>query len=246
MMKVLIADDEPLARERLARLLEKLPNCQLLAQQAANGHQALELCAALKPDILLLDIRMPGLDGLQVAAELVNRDDAPAIIFCTAHDEFALDAFQVNAIGYLVKPVRLEPLAQALRQATRLGQGQLAAISENMAGENIRSHISAKTHKGLELIAIQDIYYFMADLKYVTVCHTGGETLIDEPLKALEHEFGHCFIRTHRSTLVNIHAIERLQRTENGAYELVLKQVRQALPVSRRHLATVRALMEKI
>lgn len=245
-MKILIADDEPLARERLARLTEKLPNCQLLAQQASNGQQTLELCEALKPDILLLDIRMPILDGLQVAAKLSKQADAPAIIFCTAHDEFALEAFQVNAIGYLVKPIRLEPLAQALRQAARLSQGQIAAISDDIEGDNIRSHISAKTHKGIELIALPDIYYFFADQKYVTVHHRTGETLIDESLKSLEHEFGHCFARIHRSTLVNINYIERLLRTDDGHYELHLKNIEQPLSVSRRHVSAVRALMEKL
>lgn len=245
-MEILIADDEPLARQRLARLIEKLPNCRLLEQQASNGQQALELCAELKPDILLLDIRMPCLDGLQVAAKLSKQAEAPAIIFCTAHDEFALEAFQVNAIGYLVKPIRLEPLAQALRQATRLSQGQVAAISDDVEGDDIRSHISAKTHKGIELIALQDIYFFQADQKYVTVHHHTGETLIDESLKALEHEFGHCFTRIHRSTLVNINYIERLQRNDDGHYELYLKHSEQPLSVSRRHVSPVKALMDKL
>ena len=245
-MKILIADDEPLARERLARLIEALPHCYLLPEQASNGKQALELCASLKPDVLLLDIRMPGMDGLEVAARLAKQQDSPAVIFCTAHDEFALDAFQVNAIGYLVKPVRIEPLAQALRQATRLNQHQLSALQPDSSGHPARSHISSKTHKGLELIALHDIYYFMADQKYVSVYHSDGETLIDEPLKALEQEFGHSFARIHRSILVNIRQIESLQRNDGGSYQLKLRPLDNLLPVSRRHVSKVRALMETL
>ncbi len=244
-MKVLIADDEPLARERLGRLIEALPNCYLLPEQASNGQQTLELCEKLKPDVLLLDIRMPGLDGLEVAARLAKRPQAPAVIFCSAHDEHALEAFQVNAIGYLVKPVHIEPLAQALRQATRLTQSQMSALVSG-SQENARSHISCKTHKGLELIALHDIYYFMADQKYVSVYHTEGETLIDEPLKSLEQEFNHSFARIHRSILVNIHQIESLQRTDSGAYQLKLRPLDNPLPVSRRHVSQVRALMETL
>lgn len=242
-MKILIADDEPLARERLAKLITALPNCYLLPEQASNGTQALELCASLKPDVLLLDIQMPGLNGLEVAAKLAKQPEAPAIIFCTAHDEHALDAFAVNAIGYLVKPVRIEPLAQALRQATRLSQHQIAAIAPGDNAQPTRSHISSKTHKGLELIAIQDVYYFMADQKYVTVYHSQGETLIDEPLKALEEEFSHLFARIHRAILVNTRQIESLQRNDNGSYQLKLRPLDTRLPVSRRHVSQVRSLM---
>ena len=242
-MKILIADDEPLARERLAKLIEALPNCYLLPEQASNGVQALELCASLKPDVLLLDIQMPGLDGLEVAAKLAKQAEAPAIIFCTAHDEHALDAFAVNAIGYLVKPVRIEPLAQALRQATRLNQHQLAAIVPTNSDQPTRSHISCKTHKGLELIAIQDVYYFMADQKYVSVYHSEGETLIDEPLKNLEEEFSHQFARIHRAILVNTRHIESLQRNDKGSYQLKLRPLDTPLPVSRRNVSQVRQLM---
>lgn len=244
-MKILIADDEPLARERLARLLEALPNYQLLAEQASNGQQALDLCRQLQPDILLLDIRMPVIDGLQVAQRLSTLEQAPAVIFCTAHDEFALDAFQVNAIGYLVKPIRAEALTQALKQASRLNHNQIASLTQS-SPTGARSHISAKTHKGIELIALQDVYYFMADQKYVTIYHSQGETLIGESLKLLEEEFDSQFCRIHRSTLVNKRYIERLLRTDDGRYELHIKNIEQPLAVSRRHLASVRNLMQSI
>mgnify|MGYP002735208309 CR=1 FL=1 len=245
-MKILIADDEPLARERLARLAAQLSGCKLLDEQAGNGIQALELCDRLQPDILLLDIQMPGMDGLEVAAALNQRARAPAIIFCTAHDEFALSAFEVNAVGYLVKPVRLEPLQQAIARAERLNPMQLAALRGGGEQPPARSHISAKTHKGIECIALEDILFFQAEHKYVTVYHSDGETLIDEPLKALESEFDSQLMRIHRSTLINRAAIERLERTTGGQYQLHLKGHDEPLPVSRRHVSSVRELMLRL
>lgn len=239
-MKVLIADDEPRARDRLSRLVTELRDYQLLEEQAANGQQTLELCARLQPDILLLDIQMPLLDGLEVAAALNQQPAPPAIIFCTAHDEFALPAFAVNALGYLVKPVRKEALQQALERASRM-QGKTAGheAEDQPAG---RTHISARTHKGIECIALEDILYFQAEDKYVIIHHLNGETLIDESLKALEGEFPELLLRIHRSTLVNQAYIERLERT-NGQQVLYLKNRPDPLAVSRRHVSRVRELM---
>ena len=177
-MKILIADDEPLARERLTRLVKNITYCSVLQTCAENGHEALELVERLKPDVLLLDIGMPGLDGLQVAAQLCEYSDAPAVIFCTAHDEFALQAFDVSAIGYLVKPIRAEQLAAALDKAQRLNRVQLAALSRAPHAINApRSHLSARTHRGIELIPLDHVIHFLADNKYVTVRHLHGETL---------------------------------------------------------------------
>ncbi len=243
-MKVLIADDEPLARDRLARLVNQLPDCQLLDEQAANGQQALELCQRLQPDILLLDIQMPVLDGLEVAATLDQQANPPAIIFCTAHDEFALPAFAVNALGYLVKPVRMEALQQAVERVARLQRHTpIQGKAERPAG---RTHISAKTHKGIECIALADIFYFQAEHKYVTIHHRNGETLIDDSLKALEAEFPDLLIRIHRSTLVNQTFIERLERSESGQQQLFLQHLAEPLNVSRRHVSKVRELMQRL
>ncbi len=245
-MKILIADDEPLARERLARLLAQLPGCRILQPYACNGQQALELVHELEPDILLLDIYMPALNGLQVAKKLSTLPNPPAIIFCTAHDEYALEAFQVNAIGYLVKPVRLEQLAQALRQAQRLTSNQLEAINFEQQHDGKRSHINIRTHRGLELVPVDSIDYFMADQKYITIFHSQGQTLFDESLKNLEQEFSPQFIRIHRSLLVNINKIERLQRIEPTKHQLWLRGHSQPLPVSRRHLAGLRSAMAQL
>lgn len=248
-MNVLIVDDEPLARERLARLVGQLDGYTALEPTATNGEEALALVENLKPDIVLLDIRMPGLDGLQVAARLCERESPPAVIFVTAHDEYALDAFQVSAVGYLVKPVRQEDLAAALSKAQLPNRMQLAALTKPPAsgGPGPRSHISARTRKGIELIPLDDVVYFIADHKYVTLRHSGGEVLLDEPLKALEDEFGERFVRIHRNALVSRERIERLQRTPLGHFQLFLKGMNgDALTVSRRHVAGVRRLMHSI
>jgi two-component system response regulator AlgR len=248
-MNVLIVDDEPLARERLIRLLSEIEGCRVLQPCASNGEEALTLIDSLKPDVVLLDIRMPGLDGLQVAARLCERDAPPAVIFCTAHDEFALEAFQVSAVGYLVKPVRVEALAAALKQAERPNRVQLAALTRppQRPGQGPRSHISARTRKGIELIPLEQVIYFVADHKYVTLRHEGGEVLLDEPLKALEDEFAARFVRIHRNALVALERIERLQRTPLGHFQLYLRGLGdEALTVSRRHVAGVRKLMQSL
>ena len=247
-MNVLIVDDEPLARERLARLVGELDGYRVLEPSASNGEEALRLIETLKPDVVLLDIRMPGLDGLQVAAKLCEKDAPPAVIFCTAHDEFALEAFQVSAIGYLVKPVRQESLAEALRKAERPNRVQLAALTrpQAVAGQ-ARTHISARTRKGIELIPLDQVLYFIADHKYVTLRHEGGEVLLDEPLKSLEDEFGERFVRIHRNSLVARERIERLQRTPLGHFQLFIKGLgSESLTVSRRHVAGVRKLMQEL
>ncbi|MDX5371288.1 MAG: LytTR family DNA-binding domain-containing protein [Pseudomonadaceae bacterium] len=249
-MNVLIVDDEPLARERLIRMVGELEGYRVLEPSASNGEEALALIDSLRPDVVLLDIRMPGLDGLQVAARLCEREAPPAVIFCTAHDEFALEAFDVSAVGYLVKPVRAEALAAALKKAERPNRVQLAALTRPAAGGNgagPRSHISARTRKGIELIPLEQVIFFIADHKYVTLRHEGGEVLLDEPLKALEDEFGERFVRIHRNALVARERIERLQRTPLGHFQLYLKGLGgDALTVSRRHVAGVRKLMHSL
>jgi two-component system response regulator AlgR len=248
-MNVLIVDDEPQARERLSRLVGDLEGYSVMEPGAGSGDEALTMIDSLRPDVVLLDIRMPGLDGLQVAARLCERDAPPAVVFCTGDDEFALDALQGSAIGYLVKPVRSEQLLEALKKAERPNRVQLAVLTRPAAesGNGPRTHISARTRKGIELIPLDQVIYFIADHKYVTLRHEGGEVLLDEPLKALEDEFGDRFVRIHRNALVARERIERLQRTPLGHFQLYLKGLNgDALIVSRRHVAGVRKMMQQL
>lgn len=245
-MKVLICDDEALARERLARFLKDMDGYEIVGE-AENGRDALEQAEATAPDIVLLDLRMPVMDGMACAERLAQLPEPPAVIFCTAYDEHALAAFQVQAVGYLLKPVRREQLIEVLGRATRVNRAQLEAVRQG-EGHNHggRSHITAKTHRGIELIPIDDVRYFLADQKYVTVRHGKGEVLIDETLKDLENEFGARFIRIHRNALLALEFLDGLELVSPGQYQVRMKGIEERLVVSRRHLPELRDTMVKL
>ncbi len=235
-MRVLIVDDELPARERLKRLLEEIDACEL-AGEAANGAEAIALAVRLAPDVVLMDIRMPGMDGVEAARHLGQLDEPPAVIFITAYDEYALRAFDTSAVGYLLKPVRREKLADTLTRATRLTKPQLAAIAKAAAPRQRRTHLSVRIRGELRLIPIEDVLYFLADQKYVTVRHRGGEDLIEESLRALEEEFDPDFLRIHRNSLAAVRHIASIERSGEGQYSVRLRGIATDLPVSRR-LAT--------
>ncbi len=246
-MRVLVCDDEALARERLARFLRDLDGYEVVGE-AENGEDCLRQVSLLHPDIVLLDLRMPVMDGLVCAEALSQLPAPPAVIFCTAYDEHALAAFQVQAVGYLLKPVRKEQLVEALGRALRVNRAQLEAVktSAEDARTNGRSHITAKTHRGIELIPVDDVRYFLADQKYVTVRHGKGEVLIDETLKDLENEFGQRFIRIHRNALLALHYLDGLELVAPGQYQVRIKGIEERLVVSRRHLPELRETMQKL
>jgi two-component system response regulator AlgR len=245
-MKVLICDDEPLARERLVRFIGDLNDYEVVAE-AENGADAIEKVNEFEPDIVLLDVRMPSMDGIEAAHHLSSKEEPPAIIFCTAYDEYALEAFRVDAIGYLMKPVRAAELEGALDKASRLNKSQMQALKASSTDEDRRrSHISAKTHKGIELVPVEDIRYFRADQKYVSVRHSSGELLIDETLKNLEEEFGNSFVRIHRNSLVAVKYLDGMELDSPGHYQVKLKGVEDRLVVSRRHIAALRKVMQNL
>ena len=246
-MDILICDDEPLAVERLSRLVTQLGH-QVVAK-ASHGRQAIDLAQSLEPDVILLDIQMPEMDGLACAKLLRELDPMPAIIFCTAYDHHALDAFKSNAEGYLLKPVMQQELQQVLDHLTKLTQAQLSTIKqkENMDEIKISRHqIAAKTYRGVELVPVENIYYFLADQKYVTVRHKNGSVLIDETLKDLEHEFGDRFIRIHRNALVSVSFLDGLEVVSSGQYQVRCRDLDERLAVSRRHLPNLRERIQKL
>jgi two-component system response regulator AlgR len=234
-LNVVIADDEPLARDRLRALLEEQPGIRVVAT-AADGAQALLACAVQHPDLVLLDVSMPGMDGLETARHLAASEPRPAVIFCTAYDAHAVSAFEAEALDYLVKPVRPERLAAALERVRRL----TSARSNGDGSGRKRTHLCARLRGSLRLIPIDDIHYLQAEEKYVVVHHARGEDLIEESLKSLETEFADRFLRIHRNCLVARHELVELKRTPDGHVQAVLRHGRQPLEVSRRCVASLR------
>lgn len=241
-MKVIIVDDEPLARERLRTLLAEQADVEVVAE-ASDGGQALHACAEHDPDLVLLDIAMPGIDGLETARHLAAFDPRPAVVFCTAFDAHALSAFEAQAIDYLVKPVRGERLAAALERVRTFAAGRERATQ---TGGQSRTHLCARLRGSLRLIPIEDVHYLQADEKYVVVHHALGEDLVEESLKSLEEEFGERFVRIHRNCLVARHEIVELKRVGDGHVQAVLRHGAHPLEVSRRCASGLRDALKHL
>ena len=235
-MKILVVDDEPLARERLLRLLEKLqPDAEV--EEAGNGRQALELVATMQPELVMLDIRMPGMDGIAVATELQALQEPPAVIFCTAYDQYALQAMDNQAVAYLLKPVREEKLREVLNRASRLNRLQLAALQGD---EPARSHLVSESHRGVDTVPVEEVRCFIAEQKYVRAVYPEGSMLLTETLKELEEEFAGRFLRVHRNALVSLSHIDGLNREDGDSWSVALTGVEEQPAVSRRHLSDVK------
>jgi len=245
-MKVLIVDDEAPARDRLRQLLDDTGNHTIVGE-AGNGQEALDIASRSQLDAVLLDIRMPGMDGIETAHHLNKFETPPAVVFTTAYDEYAIDAFEANAIGYLLKPIRRERLEQALQQAARLSSDVLRDLSGKAGVVEPRKNVCARVQGELKLIPISSVGYFIADQKYVSVVHSNGQDLIDDSLKALEVEFEHQLVRVHRSALVALSFIESLKKTEDGRTQVMLRDITtdDELIVSRRHIANVKRRLKK-
>ncbi len=234
--KVLIVDDEAPARERLRSMLSELEDTEVIGE-AATGEQALQRTLELAPDVVLLDVRMPGIDGIEAARHMNVMEHPPAIIFTTAYDEYAVRAFDAHAVGYLLKPIRKEKLAAALAHANRLTRPQLEKLGNKTES---RSHIAARYREGLRLIPLDEVQFFFAEQKYTTVRHLKGEDLIEDSLKALEDEFGSGFVRVHRNALVSIRYLDRIERNAAGQYFVRLRGCEAPLQVSRRMASELR------
>lgn len=244
-MKTLVVDDEALARERLVDLLGDIANIEVVGE-AGDGREAIEAVERLRPDLVLMDIRMPRMDGLEAARHLGRFEHAPAIVFCTAYDEHALAAFDANAVDYLVKPIRADRLRAAIERAGRFSRDTAIALDRGDAGRRERSHLCARVRGNLVLVPITEIDYLLAEDKYVIVHHAGSEVLIEEPLKALETEFGDRFVRIHRNCLVALSRLTGLARTSDGRVLARLENVSAELEVSRRNLPSIRKLVRSL
>jgi two-component system response regulator AlgR len=240
-VRVLIVDDEAPARERLRRLVAEVGGGWEVIGQAANGEEALDVCRAGDVDLVLLDINMPGMGGLEAAQALARLDPPPAVVLVTAYGEYALDAFERHVADYLVKPVRRERLQEALARLQVTNRPQRAALSGSATGgPGRRRHLTAHYRGGLQVVAIEDVIYLRAEQKYVTARHLSGSLLLDESLKSLERELDDLFLRIHRNTLVARRWLVGLEKDGDGTSYARLRGCEERLAVSRRHLAEVR------
>jgi two-component system response regulator AlgR len=234
MLNILIIDDEMPARDRLRRMVEALPQYNV-AGEAGSGSEALERIRELQPDILLLDISMPGMDGMALARALQSGGVGPAVIFCTAYQDQALEAFECEALDYLVKPVRAERLNQALEKAKRF----LGEVESKEKGEYLRSTVGGK----VMLTPIHRIICLLAEDKYTTVVHENGGTVIDDSLTELEKRFPESFFRIHRNALISRQHIRGLERTTDGQALAVLSGTDRKPEVSRRNVSSLRKFL---
>ena len=247
-MKIIIVDDEPLARSRLLAMITELDAGEVIGE-ADNGADALRLVEQVEPDIVLLDIRMPGMDGIEVARHLAATLRPPAVIFTTAYDVHALAAIEANAVDYLLKPIRKPRLQAALERATTLTRAQLAGLEAvEQEGESARTrtrtHISATLHGNLQLLPLGAIRFFRAEHKYVTARHPEGQLIIEDTLSALEDEFSERFLRVHRNALVAKAHVRGIERGASGHQYVRLDGVDELVEVSRRLAPVIRRLLK--
>ena len=245
-LRVLIVDDEPPARARLRDLLEdcraEVPNA--IVGEAGNGLEGIDLLCSNPADVALVDIHMPGMSGIEFARHIQVLEAPPAVIFVTAHDQYAVEAFEVNAVDYLLKPVRGSRMAAALKKAAA-GPRVAREVLERVDPQP-RRFLSVNERGRLTLVPLTDVLYLKAELKYVTVRTSEREHLIEESLARLEEEFRTLFIRIHRNCLVarqRIRGFERLDGDEaEASWAVLLQGCKEKLPVSRRQWAQVKAL----
>ena len=240
-MKILIADDEKLARLRLSSLIAECGDSFEIVAEAKNGVEALQKWKQTQAEIVLLDIRMPEMDGLQVAQEVLRFENPPAVIFTTAYDSHALQAFEANAMDYLLKPIRKDRLLTALQKAQVFKQAQIQLLQKSLPREHRRTHLCVQVAGDLHLLNLDEVLFFHADSKYVSAKTRSKEYLLDDSLKSLEEEFTDTFLRIHRNALVSLRHIEDLRKQEDGQVIVKFHNFPETLTVSRRLVAKVKA-----
>ena len=248
-LRIAITDDEAPARNRLRSLLEDIAEMIPIdvVGEAENGQKLLELLEQRPADVVLLDIRMPEMDGLESARHLQKLDDPPHVVFTTAYDDYAISAFELHAIDYLVKPIRLRRLHDALARARSITRISLDVLNE-VAG-SARTHLSVHERGKVQLVPVADILYLRAELKYVTIRTAERELVLEESLSRLEEEFSDRFVRIHRNCLVAKDHIESFEKESQAGAEarwvVRVRGVEEALPVSRRQQPAIRQLGKK-
>ena len=243
-MRIVIVDDEPLARDRLHALLEGMPDCEVVGE-AQDGLSALQEVEQRRPDLVLLDISMPRMDGLEAANHMAAFEAPPAVIFCTAYDQHALAAFDAHAVDYLLKPIRADRLADAIDRARRYVAGTGRSPTSTMPSRQ-RTHLCARVRGNLMLVPVSSIRCLIAEDKYVVVHHDKGQVLVEDALKSLEDEFGDRFVRIHRNCLVAMEHLGGLTRSADGRVLANVPGVNVELEISRRNLPAIRSLVRAI
>lgn len=259
--RLFIVDDEAPARSRLKTLLSDIgAECPHdLVGEAGTAQAALDTIAFVAPDIVLLDVQMPGMTGIELAAHLMKAPSPPAVIFVTAYDEYALKAFDVHALDYLLKPVRAARLAEAIRRAAELrghSTTQATSISGATASLQVaRQHFSVQERGRVLLVPVADVIYLKAEQKYVTLRTRTRQYLIEESLTSIEEELTANFVRVHRNALVARDAIVGVERgaqlidndvegdKAQDVWQVILRDVDECLPISRRQWPVVKALV---
>ncbi|RJX30318.1 MAG: DNA-binding response regulator [Oxalobacter sp.] len=252
MMRIFIVDDETLARDRLRMLLQDIAEqCpHQVVGDADNPQAALDGIIDATPDLVLLDVQMPGMTGIELAAHIAKLPHPPAIVFVTAHDQYALKAFDLDAVDYLLKPVRATRLAETLQRVEKLRSQKRVALPKLAR----RQHFSVMERGRMLLVPVREVIFLKAELKYVTVRTHERDYLIEDPLIAIEEEMADVFVRVHRNALVARAAIMGFERgsmqesgsTEKGgeSWEVILRGTTERLPISRRQWPTIRALIK--
>jgi len=241
MIEILIVDDEKAARDRLARLVGDLANDQWhVAALCENGQQAVDFCNSNNVDIVLMDIRMPVMDGIQAAGMLAEMPSPPAVIFTTAFGEYALDAFDAQGTGYLLKPVKKEKLQEALQRSSRLTRVQQQAVADDKEDQ---AYISGQFRGALVRVPVTELIYFMAEDKYVTAYTQDKQLLVDEPLKVLEQRYAGLIVRVHRNALAVTEKLVGIEQKQNQPVYALLQGTETKLEISRRHVPEVKQLI---
>jgi two-component system response regulator AlgR len=238
-MKYLVIDDEFLARARLREMLLRIePGAQIY--EAENGQQALDMCAKHLPDTALVDIRMPGISGIELVYHFSALQHSPSVIFTTAYSEYALEAFDANAIDYLLKPVQIDRLKRALQKANPITSTQ----TESLRKTTRSMHISISQKGKIKLVPIQSICYLKAENKYLLVKTPREEYLLNDSLNNLEGELGDSFLRVHRNALISTEHLEGLEKNEDGQWCVFFRGIPDKVEISRRQTPTIRSWLK--
>ena len=242
---ILVIDDEEPIRQSFADYLEDLDYRVLTAE---NGRIGLEIFNRDEIDLVLVDLRMPEMDGLEVLDHITGeKPETPLIVVSgTGVISDAIEALHKGAWDYLLKPIRRERLEEALNKAQKINRAQLLELGKQEQSNQARSHISAYMGGNLQLVPSENIYYFQAEQKYVSVHHTEGQLLIDDSLKSLEDEYGERFLRVHRNSLVALDYVEGLEKDAEGKYQIRFRNIDNRIEVSRRMVAATRRRLKEM